>query len=199
MKKITAFLVLALLAGTIVSCDSLFKDKDNDSEKDLPEKVTYRTVTKESRYSVELPSYMKEVDDLNDVASLQYQSEDETKYMIVIDEALEDYEGFFDEFTDYDPEDAFLDKYAALQMEDFHMNFDILAEEEYEEMKIGGYRALTKLIETQQDDIPAPMTIQLAFIEGKEHVYMVMIWAPRVMDDVFKEDRTRIMKSFREA
>lgn len=196
MRKISTILVLALLALTTVSCDGMLKDKSEETEK--PEKVFFKRININDLYSVELPSYMNEAYDLNDVASLQYQSEDETKYIIVIDEALEDYDDFFEAFVDYDPERDFLEQYAELQMEDLYTNAEILEEGDYIKTEIGGHPAVTKLVQTQQEDIPAPMTIQLAFIEGENHVYMVMIWAPRIMDDVWEDDRTKIMESFKE-
>lgn len=199
MKRTLKFLPFVLLAFVLIACENPFKGLDEELDKLKNEKTTYREIKFNDLYTMELPSYMRSTDDLNSDASMQYMSEDESKYIIVLDESIEDLEYLFEELADeYDSKNDLFDNYIQLQLEDLQSDFNFISEDEFVESTIGGKRLMRKRIIAEQDDIETPMAVQLGFIEGEETIYFIMTWSPRIMEDVFKEDQIRMIESLRE-
>jgi len=178
MKKV-AILILTLVA--FVSCQ-------NENE--------VQEVVIGNRYSISIPSFLTEVNNLNEDASLQYQHAWKEFYVIVIDENKEELQkaikdnGLEEEYTDD------LKGYCDLLLDGFEQSIYINSKSEMIDTLINKLPAKLLTISGRVDGIDA--FYSLAFIEGKERYYQIMAWTLLNKEYKYKDKMKRMMCSFKE-
>lgn len=173
MKKLIVFSFFALL----VSCDS------NKVE----------TVTVKNKYSLELPEFLSEARDLHDKASLQYQNAFKEFYVVVIDEPKQEFLEVAEGTTDFTPDFNGYHQILRSSLE------ETIKESEFtptKDVRINGLKAKTFSLTGKVEEIP--IFYDIAYIEGKDTFYQVVIWTLKSSKEKFKEPMDKILSSFKE-
>ncbi|MDV6167470.1 hypothetical protein R1T16_03470 [Flavobacterium sp. DG1-102-2] len=156
----------------------------------------YSTVNIKDQYQLDVPSNFKKVNDLNKEASLQYQNDFEKLYLIVIDEpktvftkAIID-NGLQDRYTDD------LKGYADLITDGMENSIAVKEMPPFEELSIGGNKAR----ELSFDGVSSGNHVywKLAFIEGQNHYYQIMVWTEADNKGKYEKKMNTIVNSFKE-
>ncbi|AXG73540.1 hypothetical protein DVK85_04560 [Flavobacterium arcticum] len=159
-------------------------------------KEEIQTIKIKGLYSIELPEYLTKTTGLDNSASLQYQNTLREVYIMVIDEpksklekaikenALEDY---------YTPD---LDGYAKLLNEGIETRASLDSVPQLISKKINGLNAKTATFTGNSQGIDIYWS--LAFIEGKNNYYQVMIWTLADKKEQYKETMKAMINSFKE-
>ncbi len=185
MKKL--FFVLVLLS--LISCKEIIsetlKSASNSSVENLSDS-DFKQISVEHIYKLSIPNYMKEMKSLNDEASLQYANIYKETYTVVIHENKQDFVNYFKELNEYDDEISVIENYSQAQTKFFEANVDINKTDTYGLTKINGYNArqIKMKGKTEGQDIG----YIVGYIEGKEHLYMVMNWT--LVDRLNKYENT---------
>lgn len=173
MKKILVLFLFTLL----LSCDS------NKVE----------TVTVKNKYSLELPSFLSEAKGLHDQASLQYQNAFKEFYVVVIDEPKQ---AFFDvaaTTTDFTPD---LNGYHQILRNSLEESIKDATFEPTKDVQINGMKAKTFTLTGTIEEIP--IFYDIAYIEGKDTFYQIVIWTVKSSKEKFHEPMDKIISSFKE-
>ncbi len=150
-------------------------------------------------YSMELPEYLTEGYDLNSEASLQYQDVVKEVYVIVIDEPKQEFIDVFMSIDEYDSSKSACDNYAAAQMESIEANMTtVTSKSVLKKSTLAGCEARTANVAGTQEGIDDAMGFTVAFIEGKETLYMVMTWTFEKDKDKYQADMDKMINSFKE-
>lgn len=178
--------VVALIALTFSGCSTTFKEVNATGET--------------ADYSMELPDYLTEGYDLNKEASLQYQNTSKEVYVIVIDESKSDFvEMYRDILDDYDEDKSACANYAEAQMESIEGNMESVTSKTGPRTdKINGMDAMVYDLTGTQSDIVDGMGFTVAFVEGKETLYMIMTWTYEKDKDKYQADMDKMIASFKE-
>lgn len=203
MLRYTTILALGVLtAVSLSSCDAISKNEEEGEEKKEQQKINYKRINVEDRYSIEVGEKMKSTSMLNDEASLQYFSVVDDKYVVIIDEPWEDIEFMFEFLDDYDPSKSRLESYADLQFESLHEMMNVYNASDWSHMKINGMDAMritcTATLKEQLSTDTDPLAYNLAFIDGEETVYMIMSWTIESKKGEFKDEQMHMFESFKE-
>jgi len=199
MRKliIPAVAILAFSSFAISGCGS--KASNPEDRDALVADDSFEEVKINGLYSMKLPDYLTPGDDLNSEASLQYQNIVKEVYVIVIDESKQDFIDVFKELGDYDSTKSACDNYAEAQMKSIEENMTtVTSKSPLRKAKLGGCDARLADVAGTQADIEDPMGFTVAFIEGKETLYMVMTWTFEKSKDTYQEDMDKMINSFKE-
>jgi hypothetical protein len=186
--------LIRLLVGGAVEARKAIKE--NSAKKD----ETTQTVVVNNRYSVELPSFLKQTTRLNDEASLQYWDKTIEFYTTVIDEDKEEFEGALKELkkrADNWEDTPILDSMAAFSLQNMFEDLDKLIKSEFVETEINGLKALTFSI-LDKKRWSTSIYYQFGFIEGKDTLYQIISWTIGENANMFKDKMEKIIFSFNE-
>jgi hypothetical protein len=160
---------------------------------------TFQEVKINGLYSMKLPDYLTAGNDLNDEASLQYQNIYKEVYVIVIDEPKQEFIDVFKEIESYDDSKSAIDNYAEAQMESIEGNMETVTNKSaLRKSKINGCEARTADVSGTQAGITDGMGFTVAFVEGKETLYMIMTWTYEKTKADYQEDMDKMINSFKE-
>ncbi len=165
---------------------------------DKKPKTIVREVNIEGRYSMMLPTYLTEGDDLNDEASLQYQNIYKEVYIIVIDEPKQDFIDVFMDLNDYDTTKTPLENYVEAQIESIRGNMNKVIKEKRRSLQSGCGQAVIYDVTGTQDGIDDAMGFTVGFYEGKLNLYMIMTWTFANSQKEYQEDMDNMLISFKE-
>jgi hypothetical protein len=202
MRKllIPAVAIIALISFTISGCSS--KPKTDEDRNALQPDDSFQEVKitgDNSTYSMRLPDYLTEGNDLNDEASLQYQNIYKEVYVIVIDEPKQDFIDVFMELGDYDSTKSACDNYTEAQMESIEGNMEaVTSKSTMRKMKINGNEARVVDVTGTQAGITDAMGFTVGFVEGKESLYMIMTWTFEKDKAKYQDDMDMMINSFKE-
>ncbi len=199
MRKIfiPAVAIIALASFTISGCSS--KPKTDEDRTTMQADESFQEVKINGLYSMKLPEYMTAGDDLNDEASLQYQNIYKEVYVIVIDEPKQDFIDVFMELGDYDSTKSACDNYADAQMESIEGNMEtVTSKSTMRKTKLNGNDARVVDVTGTQAGITDAMGFTVAFVEGKENLYMIMTWTFEKSKDKYQDDMDMMINSFKE-
>lgn len=190
--------MIALISFSISSCTS--KPKTDEDRGSLQPDDSFQEVKINGLYSMKLPDYLTEGYDLNDEASLQYQNTKDEVYVIVLDESKEDFVSMYrDILEDYDSTKSAVDNYATKQMESIEENMEtVTSKSTIRKSKLNGCDARIVDVIGTQTGIADGMGFTVAFIEGKETLYMLMTWTFEKDKPKFQDDMDKMINSFRE-
>jgi hypothetical protein len=201
MRKIfiPAIAALALSSFTMTSCGGSGDTSAADSLIAKLNEVKFNEVKVDSLYSMSLPDYLTEGNDLNDEASLQYQNIYKEVYVIVIDEPKQDFIDVFKEIGEYDEAKTPIDNYAESQMKSIEETMEkVTKKSEWSKKKINGNDARVADVAGTQAGIEGEMGFKAAFVEGKENLYMIMTWTFESSKDKYEADMNKMIESFKE-
>ena len=153
-------------------------------------------VTVNNQYTVELPGFLSETNDLNDEASLQYQNLFKEFYIIILDEVKEDVHGAIIENDLLDFYSLDIDGYSDLLIDGVISEMNEDAESERKEVHINNRKANLMYLSGNIEDLD--IYYEFGFIEGKDHYYQIMVWTLEKNRTKYQEGMDKIVKSFRE-
>jgi len=169
MKKLLASVFLSLL---FVSCNS---------------NTEYKPIKVKNKFSLELPDFLSEAQNLNPEASLQYQNPLKEFYVIVLDEPRSNF-----------PDEAGinLEGYKDMLMENLKANLESPSFSEERDTVINGLKA--KLFSLTDKTKGLEISYKFAYIESKNNFYQILTWTLANRKDKFSADMDRIIASFKE-
>lgn len=173
---------LALLFITLISVACTDSNKSN-------------LVSVENRYSISLPSFLTEVHNLNEDASLQYQHAWKEFYIIVIEDSKEEIDKVFEEY-DMPPEYSnTLQGYTNLVLHNINQNSSI-SSVSVEDTTINQLPA--KLFTTTEKIDGIDVYYSVAVIKSDDYFYQIMTWTLSSKKYQYKDQMEDILRSFKE-
>ena len=127
-------------------------------------------------YSMDIPTILNSTTDLNDDASLQYNSLYNEKYIIVIDEDKQEFVDAFILIDEYDKSISVVDNYANVQLAFMDESVTVLEESSLKSMKINGMDARVKAMDGTILGVPEEISYWLGYVEGENTMYTIMTW-----------------------
>lgn len=156
-------------------------------------------VTANGRYALNIPKYLKKDSTLNTEASLQYSNDDKEVYLIVIDELKEEFRKTFTEMGEYDANKSVIENYSRAQMEAFRAGAkELVYESKLRVLQTLSGTAIVYDVTSTQEGIADTMGFTVAFTEGKENMYMIMMWTYAKHHNLYKSDIDNAIMSFEE-
>lgn len=174
MKKI----IFLLITLSIISCQS-------DRE--------YNTVVIEKKYSLELPADMVHAEHLNDSASLQYQNTYKEIYAMVFEKSKTGFRKQAAVSPDFKTD---IDAYVKAAKTNMENNISYPDFSEVENTKINGLKARQFSVSGIMDEYS--LYYEVAFVEGKDRYYEIVIWTEKSKKEAALEKIKRIIASFKE-
>lgn len=178
MKKIT-FVLITLLC--LNSCQIGEADQSVEVDK---------------KYSLTIPSFLKEVDNLNEEASLQYQNLLRSFYVITIDETKNEMQKALVQGNLLDIYANDINGYSDLILSAFEHSVEISEKSEIIDTLVNNMPARLLTIEGRVENID--VFYSLGFIEGKTRYYQVLAWTVASKGNQYKDEMNRIMYSLKE-
>lgn len=174
-------LLLLFSASLLLSCGK---------EKEL------QTVNIGNRYTIEVPVSYKKVKDLNEEASLQYQNALKEIYVIVIDEDKEVLAKAIDNNSLYDTYSNDLNGYSRLITDGMDASISVKKMPAFKDTIINGLTARVLSF----DGLSSGYHVywKLAFIEGNNRFYQVMVWTDFKNRNKSEKEMAAIINSFKE-
>lgn len=178
MKKLFFIFFLAIFLS---SC------QESDEEK---------IIVVDNKYSLTVPSSLKERSDLNDDASLQYGNSQKELYIIVIDETKHEvYEALKEyELSSYYSKD--IHGFTQLMLDGFELETPSMRKSEVLFFTINRLPAKLITIKATVDNIDAFYSV--AYIEGENRYYQITSWTLSENEYKHKDAMRRMINSFRE-
>ncbi len=155
-----------------------------------------KLVTVENNFSLSLPKFLKEVDDLNAAASLQYQSGIKEFYVLVLDESKDEVHAGINENNLAEIYENNIEGYSKLIVENFQQG---LAEPDFSETIdtiINGLPAKLTSVKGIVEDIE--IFYSLGVYEGEENYFQVLTWTLESRKDKYKSKMKKILCSMKD-
>lgn len=168
---------LAFLSLVLLACNTKIE---------LPKAVTINDL-----YSVEMPSNLAPLEDLQENASLQYGNKFKEVYTVVIDEDKES----FNKAAEESGKKGNLTTYAQETLSHYEgsRSFNLI---ESKDETINNLPAKTYEITAKVKGID--LYYNLGVVEGKNHYYRVINWTLETNKDAQRENMNQVLKSFKE-
>ena len=161
--------------------------------------VELKPVSINGEYSMSVPEYMSKASSLNEGASLQYQNIFKEAYVIVIDEAKDEYIQAYKELSVYDTTRSVISNYADTQIQSTTSAIDVISKSEITSFKVHGLKAKSIEIDANLEGVDASITYFLTFVEGRSNkLYFIMAWTLQDKKDKHRETFKEMVKTFRE-
>jgi len=155
-----------------------------------------QTVNIKNRYTMELPASYKKVKDLNEEASLQYQNVLKEMYVIVIDEDKQVLAKALENNSLYDTYSNDLNGYSRLITDGMDASISVKKMPAFEETTINGIKA--RILSFDGLSSGYHVYWKLAFIEGNNRFYQIMVWTDFKNHDKSEKEMADIINSFKE-
>lgn len=155
-----------------------------------------QTVNIEHRYSLDMPKTFKPAKGLNEDASLQYQDPVRELYVIVIDEPKDVLATSLEANSLYDAYSNDLKGYSQLIIDGMDSSVSVKEMPPFEDTVINGMKA--KLVSFEGVSSGYRIYWKLAFIEGKNRFYQVMVWTETARRKKHEAKMTGIINSFKD-
>lgn len=155
-----------------------------------------QTINVEKRYSLEIPSFLSEVDNLHDEASLQYQNLFNEFYVIVIDESKEAFHNVLEENELNDTYSSDVDGYTKIVLDALVSSVVDVIQTDLIETNVNGMPARLTTIEGIVEDIP--VFYAYGVYEGKDTYYQVITWTLSEKQSKYESKMDAILKSLKE-
>lgn len=158
--------------------------------------VKYKAISVENKYVIDIPTFMSETKELNDVASLQYRSQRKEFYILCIDELKKDVHNSIDLGMLEEEYSKDVDGYANLILSDFGKNFSNYKQSEILDTVINTMPA--RMVSMQGKFEGIPIFYYITFYEGKKNYFQVMTWTELKSKNKHKEIMEAMFCSFKE-
>lgn len=154
------------------------------------------TINVENRYSLDVPADFKQVKDLNEEASFQYQNALKELYVIVIDEPKSQLKKAIDENELQDTYSNTLEGYSKLITDGMDASISIKKMPDFVNKTINGLKAR----ELSFEGLSSGNRVywKLAFIEGNNRYYQIMVWTLADNHKKHEKEMQAIINSFKE-
>ncbi|WP_299116973.1 hypothetical protein [uncultured Winogradskyella sp.] len=178
MKILRIAFVLSLFINT--SCIQMLseatKEISNSSYEasETTSEGAYKTVTIDSLYQLDVPKYMKDMPSLHPEASLEYANIYKETYSVVIHEDKQYFIDVFKEIDEYNDSLSVLENYTIVQKKSLKESLIKTRIQDYGLSEINGIPARQIKVFGTVEGIDAFYII--AFVEGKDNLYMIMNW-----------------------
>ncbi len=181
MKILVRCILLICIASTFLACDK---------------KEEVQTVSYDNEYSVELPVYLKKVNNLNKDASLQYMNSVKGLCVMMIDESKEDFFNLIKEKNNQDNYSSDLEGYSKMLIERIGENFHFIEDPIVEDVSINGMDAkyLSFAVRIATNDF----YYEIAVINGEKKYYQLYTWVPVNFKSKEQNSMKGILESFEE-
>ena len=157
---------------------------------------TEKLVTIENKYSISIPSFLIKTNALNEDASLQYLNARKEFYVIVLDEPKSE---MYKALVDNDLTDTYsndLEGYSDLILDNYEQSISISHMSNIVDTFINNMPARLLTINGQVEGVD--IFYSLAFIQGKERYYQIMVWTSSSKESEYKDKMNKILYSFKE-
>ena len=157
---------------------------------------TEKLVTIENKYSISIPSFLITTNALNEEASLQYLNARKEFYVIVLDEPKSE---MYKALVDNDLTDTYsndLEGYSDLILDNYEQSISISHMSNIVDTFINNMPARLLTINGQVEGVD--IFYSLAFIQGKERYYQIMVWTSSSKESEYKDKMNKILYSFKE-
>ena len=162
----------------------------------LPER-NFKIVKINNEYSVHVPKYMKETDDLNDKASLQYENIYKETYLIVVDEDKQHFIDLSKELGLFNDSVSVTENYQWVHELNINQEVDILKKTETQAISVHDLDTRIMQIDGRVSGTPEDVSFFFAFIEGDKKMYYITAWTTPDKKETYTPDFMNIIKSFR--
>ena len=188
--KLNSILSIALIF-LLSSCFNFSKKEETVAE------TEFKTVKTGTEYSLDVPSYLKETDNLNDEASLQYQNIFKEVYVVVIDEDKQNFIDTFVEADEYDTTKSVAENYRTVQLTSFSEAIEFTGQTEPRKIRINGLDAQYVQIDGRVEGIRNEISYFITYIEGNDKMYMLMAWTLKDRKEKYRQILEAISGTFR--
>lgn len=192
MIKLKKLVLLSCLLSLLNSCVNSTKNEQSNTLIN----TNFEEIRVNNQYSIELPTFMNESDDLNPEASLQYQNIFKETYVVVINESKEEFRSIFEDLGEYDQDLSAAKNYKDIQLQFLEEEVVINKINNIESSIINGLPFEITEVDATADGIDIGYTI--AFVEGIKEVYMIMVWTLQNRHKKYSGLFKKITKSFKE-
>lgn len=159
-----------------------------------PDKV--QVVSVEDRYSLTIPAFLKEVSNLNEDASLQYQHAMKEFYVVVIDEPKYELQNALEENGLNILYSNDIEGFSNLLIDGMEDVVTIIKKSPVIDTLVNAMPARMVQIHGEIDGIQAFYSV--AYVEGKETYYQVMTWTLASKEKKNTEKMEKILYSLKE-
>ncbi|MEC7771211.1 MAG: hypothetical protein VX798_08505 [Bacteroidota bacterium] len=188
--KIRFFIIFLASLVSSTAC------KENKKEDTALGMETFRPVSIDGNYTIDIPKFMTGTTGLNEEASLQFQSLIKEAYLLVIDEPKAGFEEVYRDLGQYDDELSVIQNYRVARLQLLSRGAKINTKSQPEPLTINGLDAETMELDAYIDGVPNEISYFLTFIEGDDRVYMVMGWTLKNKKAEHKKTFKTIAESF---
>ncbi len=192
MKKITALSTVFSLFLLLTSCNM-----GNKGAEDL-DASEFKVESALQLYQISVPKYMKRALDLNQDASLQFQNIFKETYLAIIEEDKSDFVDVFKELGEYDDAQSIAGNYRNVQVDYFTEGMNMISRTEPKKVTINGLNAEQVEFTANVPEVDYDIFYLLTFVEGREHVYMIMEWTLAEYADKYKGTFYQMVDTFTE-
>lgn len=191
MKNAPIVLIPIVLA--LASClDS--KQKKRDSSLDMD---AFHTVTVKGNYSVDIPRFMTTTTGLNEEASLQYQSLLNEAYLLIIDEPKSGFKQVYEDLAQYDKNLSLLENYRQARLQILSRTTKVNSKTNPKPFKINNLNSIYQEVDATLRNVDNEISYFITFVEGNDHVYMIMAWTLNSKKQEHKKTFKTIAESFK--
>lgn len=192
-KKYSITIFAYLVALSLNSCFDKIKDK---LEEGKPEKPEYKTV-EINDFSISIPEYMKETDQLHDDAVLQYMNIYKETYIVILEESKEEFIRVYKDLEEYNDSILIIRNYALVQKNFLKENIKVKEQTELQSLKINGMDAEMTELQGMVEGMPVEAAYLMALIEGRDNIYFIMTWTLKDKFEKYKSTFEEMIKSFK--
>jgi hypothetical protein len=160
--------------------------------------IDYVAIKINDIYSMDIPSFMKKTDNLNDDALLQFQNIYKETYVIVIDENKQEFIDVFTDYGEYDSTKTPVENYRKIQLGMLSEGIEMSYQSEPSASKIKGLPAQQVQADGQVEGIRYEISYFLTFVEGEQNLYMIMAWTIKDRKEKYAEMFKTIAGTFKE-
>lgn len=157
MKKTTLLFLVALM---ITSCQEYSTFKEHKTRK----------------ISIEIRDDLKETEDLNDEAILQFKNEFKELYLIVLEDPKVDVAQYFPEIINEKNPKKRIERYADILAENYETNLDLQNHSGYTHKIINGLNAIEMTFNAVESENDVTIFYYVTFIETDSHFYQILTW-----------------------
>jgi hypothetical protein len=187
--KITAYIILVLFI--LNGCDN-FSSKPEK----LDIKSDFKTIEKDG-YSLRVPNYMKENNDLHNTASLQYFNAFKEVYTIVVDDRKASFLQSYTQLGLFEDSLGVLDNYAQIMSQSITDRVG-LAPTLQKKTEINGLPAQIYLMEGTLEGVSAETSYVITYIEGSNKIYSITSWTLTNRIGKYRNTFFQIARTFKE-
>ena len=188
--------LISLIVGGAMDAHKAIK-QSNAQDNDEVNRVVVKGL-----YSMDVPTFLSERDDLSEDASLQYGNNTLDIALQVLDEPKDE---FLEALEELDVElptlgehNTPLDKMATMTICNYYDDLDKVEINDYEETRINGLRAVTVNGFQKRTFFNDAVFTSFAFIEGRETMYQIMVVSGGSSISKLAEKMDKCIYSFRE-